>query len=1088
VHFTIKTFLGFFITAETTFAFYHLALLSMKEDDSMIFRALRQCSPGKQGVNPVMRRFNLMLMVLLAALFFNSGTAFADRFVDMGDGTVLDTTSHLRWLKNAYCFMSQNWATAMSSANNLAPPACGLNDGSVAGDWHLPTIDELRIFVDDGYRNNTLNAAGFLNVMGIGYYWSSSVFPYNPDWIYTVSMSTGEVSQSLKEASNPVWPIRDGLFYHALAAVSPASKDFGRVTIKTTSVQTFTLSNSGTQNLVVGSMTLTGGDAPLFSLNTGDGTGGSCGATPSIAPAGSCTVSVSFTPTSAGSISAGLLISSNDLNTPGKTVALTGSGVAQVIQSYDPNVSWWRAENNANDSVGSNNGTLHGVTYAPGRVGQAFSFDGSVEQYVSVPHSSSLNILGNHSIAFWVKLNALPAAGKGFHVVSKWTNGYEYKRVSIDSDGKISYFLYGTTTTLFGSTPSPGITSAAALQSGVWSHVVATYDGASMKIYINGVQDANTAEVHNDVGDGVGALYLGYDPATASYMPGGEAYFNGQLDEVGWYDRTLSQAEVTSLNDGTPAAFSFTPRTGVPINTSIESSPATVTGFYLPAAITVSGGEYALSSDNGATWGGWTIAQGTFSPDNQVMLRLTSSGTYDAQAAATVTIGVVSASFSATTIRFIDLGDGTMLDAVSQLRWLKIADCFGQQNWDAAMPSAAGLASPACGLSDGSAAGDWHLPTIDELRQFVDAGYRYDTLNTAGFTGIQASYYWSSSTDAGDTNRAWFVLMNDGGVGLTNKSSSSYVWPVRAGQYWTVGSLVVTGTAEFGTQAVGSVSSGHQFVLKNAGTGPLPVTSSVLGGANPDQFSLTPGGSSPCASLTPTLAAGASCTLLVMAAPTSAGSKSASLIVTTADGDANAALTVLAFIPAPTISYIAPTSGYASGGTTVTITGANLTGATAVMFGANATTSKTVETATQITAVSPAGVVGQVVDITVTTPGGTSATSSADQFTYTLQYQAKNQTTGTPYATLAEAISAALAGAEIRAYGGQLDGAVTLGTSLFLNGGYNYMFDAKDSLPTTLNGGLTVTGGTATVESVTVKGVLIIANGSLQSNGVTVRP
>lgn len=1037
-----------------------------------------------------MRQFKLMVVLLFSMLLLCSSQAWSlDRFFDLGDGTVLDTTSHLRWLKNAYCFQSQDWATAIASANNLASPTCGLNDGSVAGDWHLPTIAELRIFVDDGYRYNTLNAAGFSNVVKISPYWSSSVGPYSADFAYSVSMSDGVVDESYKYSATAVWPVRNGLFYHAFTAVSPASKDFGSVTVRTTAVQLFTLSNSGTQNLAVSSVALSGSDAALFSLNTGDSTGGSCGATPSIAPGGSCTVSVSFTPTTADLKTAGLLISSNDLNSPSKTIALTGSGVAQVIQSYDPNVSWWRAENNVNDSVGSNTGTLHGGTYVPGRVGQAFSFDGSTAQYVSVPHASSLDIFGNHSIAFWVKPNALPTAGTSYHLVSKWTNGYEYKKVSIDSDGKVSYFLYGTTA-------SSGVTSATALTPGVWTHVVATYDGANMKIYLNGVQDASIAAA-GDVGDGTGALYLGYDPDTAPYLAGGEAYFNGLLDEVGWYNRTLSQTEVTSLNDGTPAAFGFTPQTNVPINTSIESSPATLTGFYLPAAITVSGGEYALSSDNGATWGNWTSAQGTFNPDSQVKLRLTSAGTYGAQVAATVTIGGVSAIFSATTIRFIDLGDGTMLDAVSQLRWLKDANCTdsagginktaGTLNWADAQTWSNNLASSACGLSDGSVGGDWQLPTIDELRIFTDAGYRPDTLATAGFTNVQAYLYWSSSTNADLAGYAWVVNMGSGFVGLGTMRYGAYVWPVRGGQYWQVGSLVVLGNGGFGDLPVGSASPGHQFILKNTAATDQPVSGITLNGADFSQFGVTTGGSLPCASLTPTLAAGASCTVMVTATPTSVGIKNASLTVTTAAGSTAVPLTATASCSAPTVTGISPSSGFADGGTTVTITGTGLSNATAVKFASTNATAFTTNSATLLTATSPAGVVGQTVDVTVITLGCSSVTSPADQFTYTLQYQAKNQSSGSSYTTLAEAISVASAGDEIRAYGGQFDGAFSLVRDIILSGGYNLSFSAKDSLPTTLNGSLTVNGGAAKVDSVTVKGVLTIENGSLQVNGVTVQ-
>src|SRR5271157_1108113 len=84
---------------------------------------------------------------------------------------------------------------------------------------------------------------------------------------------------------------------------------------------------------------------------------------------------------------------------------------------------------------------------------------------------------------------------------------------------------------------------------------------------------------------------------------------------------------------------------------------------------------------------------------------------------------------------------------------------------------------------------------------------------------------------------------------------------------------------------------------------------------------------------------------------------------------------------APTVTKINPTSGPLIGGTTVTVTGTGFTGATSVKFGTTAATSYTVVSATSITAVSPAGSAGTV-DVTVTTPSGTSVISASDQFTY----------------------------------------------------------------------------------------------------------
>ena len=86
--------------------------------------------------------------------------------------------------------------------------------------------------------------------------------------------------------------------------------------------------------------------------------------------------------------------------------------------------------------------------------------------------------------------------------------------------------------------------------------------------------------------------------------------------------------------------------------------------------------------------------------------------------------------------------------------------------------------------------------------------------------------------------------------------------------------------------------------------------------------------------------------------------------------------------PGPVVATIAPTSGSTSGGTSVTITGSGCTGATAVNFGATASPSFTVVSDSQITATSPAENAG-LVDVTVTTTGGTSATSSADVYVFT---------------------------------------------------------------------------------------------------------
>ena len=101
----------------------------------------------------------------------------------------------------------------------------------------------------------------------------------------------------------------------------------------------------------------------------------------------------------------------------------------------------------------------------------------------------------------------------------------------------------------------------------------------------------------------------------------------------------------------------------------------------------------------------------------------------------------------------------------------------------------------------------------------------------------------------------------------------------------------------------------------------------------------------------------------------------------TIEANSKVKATFNAVTPAPTVTSVSPNKGSTAGGTVVTITGTNLTGATEVKFGTTAATGVEVKSATEVKATSPAHAAGTV-DVTVTTPGGTSATGAGDKFTY----------------------------------------------------------------------------------------------------------
>jgi hypothetical protein len=147
--------------------------------------------------------------------------------------------------------------------------------------------------------------------------------------------------------------------------------------------------------------------------------------------------------------------------------------------------------------------------------------------------------------------------------------------------------------------------------------------------------------------------------------------------------------------------------------------------------------------------------------------------------------------------RYVDCGNGTVHDTVTNLIWLKNANCYGQLYYAAANDAAAGLEDGECGLTDGSSPGDWRLPTKEEWEATVE---RADALgctdpcltNTPGddcysagpqpFTGVQSDWYWSSTTYAPEPLWASYIHLNAGSVAAHDKLGTYYVWPIRGGQ------------------------------------------------------------------------------------------------------------------------------------------------------------------------------------------------------------------------------------------------------------------------------------------------------------------
>jgi hypothetical protein len=132
--------------------------------------------------------------------------------------------------------------------------------------------------------------------------------------------------------------------------------------------------------------------------------------------------------------------------------------------------------------------------------------------------------------------------------------------------------------------------------------------------------------------------------------------------------------------------------------------------------------------------------------------------------------------------RFTDNRDGTIRDHLTNLIWLKQADCLGRASWLDAMKISGELATGKCGLRDHSRAGDWRLPNIIELRSLIDFGtIRPSIPENNHFDNFEPTVYWSSSTVPAFPALGWFATFGVGPHVFDLKVNTFRALPVKGG-------------------------------------------------------------------------------------------------------------------------------------------------------------------------------------------------------------------------------------------------------------------------------------------------------------------
>src|SRR2546425_6460313 len=205
------------------------------------------------------------------------------------------------------------------------------------------------------------------------------------------------------------------------------------------------------------------------------------------------------------------------------------------------------------DSSGNNNmGTISGATWTTaGRFGSALAFNGT-SAVVTVPNSTSLQLTTGMTLEAWVYPTVAPTGWRA--VIDKNVDRY-YLMASSDQGNRP--VIGGTWAAGNQNTVGPSV-----LAVNTWTHLATTFDGATVRLYVNGAQVASQAQT-TPLTTSTGTLQIGGDAYTGEN-------FAGLIDEVRIYSRALSvaeiQADMTTPVGGTP-----------PPDTQAPTAPGTLT-------------------------------------------------------------------------------------------------------------------------------------------------------------------------------------------------------------------------------------------------------------------------------------------------------------------------------------------------------------------------------------------------------------------------------------------------------------------------------------------------------------------------------
>jgi hypothetical protein len=244
-------------------------------------------------------------------------------------------------------------------------------------------------------------------------------------------------------------------------------------------------------------------------------------------------------------------------------VLFTANLIAQVPNYVPTNglVGWWPFNGNANDESGNgNNGTVNGATLTTDRFGnanKAYSFDG-INDYINVLYSNSLHG-SNGTINAWIKTSTQFTSQK---VIFAQSNGRPQlvaatQGINGNQNSHSAGIHWKATNGQF-----PYAQSLTAIDNAQWIMITGLYALDTLKIYINGTLEQSYSTVLIQDNCSQSDIQIGgfNTIAGCGNGVGFSQMYIGIIDDIGMWNRALSQSEITALYTGCINATNITPQ------------------------------------------------------------------------------------------------------------------------------------------------------------------------------------------------------------------------------------------------------------------------------------------------------------------------------------------------------------------------------------------------------------------------------------------------------------------------------------------------------------------------------------------------